>query len=185
MSNSSIAHRIACSWIFLDKKFFIVALRMWYTSTMLCSLLSQGKIESAGFALDTFRPDFPVMGFDNRPADGQSETGAFGLGDTGRRNRGKLIEYGFEIFLSNTNSPIFDRHRYVGGVFFNIYFYFGIGSGKLDGIFNQIDQDLLNPFKIHFHQDITGRFKIMDIFLSIDNGLMISKTSSINTLKFT
>ena len=95
MSNSSITHRFACSWIFLDRKFFIVALRRWYSAANLCSLLSQGKTKSAGFAFDTFRPYFSVMGRDDCLADGQSQAGAFGLADAGRRNGGKLIKYGF------------------------------------------------------------------------------------------
>jgi len=103
-------------------------------------------MKRAGFTFDAFGPYFSPMALDNGLADGQAETGAFGLGDPGRWHGGKLIKYGFETFLRNSHSPVFNRYRYIGWIFNNFNPNFGSGIGKFDGVLNQVDQNLFYNF---------------------------------------
>jgi len=61
------------------------------------------------------------MALDNGLSDGRPETGAFWIVETGGWHSGELIKYGFENFLRNSLSLVFDRYFYKCGIFFNSY----------------------------------------------------------------
>ena len=84
------------------------------------------------------------MGFYDGFADSQSQAGPFGFVDAGRRQRGEFVEDGLEVFRRDSNTLVPDGYDYMRPVFFKVDPNFRVRSGKFNGIFDQIDQNLLD-----------------------------------------
>ncbi len=91
-------------------------------------------------SFDAFGPDFAVMGLDDRLADGQAQSGAFGFINSGRRHGGKFLENRFKVFFRNTKTLVLDTDGYIGWVFFNSNEDFSLAVGKFNGIYQQAEE---------------------------------------------
>jgi hypothetical protein len=73
------------------------------------------------------------MGLGDRLADGQTQPGAFGFINSGRRHGGKFLENRAKIFFGNANTMVHDAYGRIRLVFFNSNEDFCLPVGKLNG----------------------------------------------------